>query len=113
MGRKNWLFFGSDGGGETAAVPQSLTVPYQQAGVEPYAYLSDVRAGSPTSPCSASQNSCPQTGNRSPPEASRLYFKTQASFKMVSQDGYPKSRLPGKLRHPCDSRFLTARRGRY
>lgn len=42
VGRQNWLFFGSDGGGETAAVLRSLMVSCQQAGVEPYAYLCDV-----------------------------------------------------------------------
>lgn len=42
VGRQNWLFFGSDGGGETAAVLRSLIASCQQAGVEPYAYLSDV-----------------------------------------------------------------------
>ncbi len=42
VGRQNWLFFGSDAGGKTAAVVRSLIVSCQQAGVEPYAYLSDV-----------------------------------------------------------------------
>ena len=42
VGRQNWLFFGSDGGGQTAAVLRSLIVSCQQAGVEPYAYLCDV-----------------------------------------------------------------------
>lgn len=39
---QNWLFFDSDGGGETAAVLRSLMVSCQQAGVEPYAYLCDI-----------------------------------------------------------------------
>ncbi len=42
VGRQNWLFFGSDGGGETAAVLRSFMVSCQQAGVEPYAYMCDV-----------------------------------------------------------------------
>jgi hypothetical protein len=42
VGRQNWLFFGSDGGGETAAVLRSFMTSCQQAGVEPYAYLCDV-----------------------------------------------------------------------
>ena len=42
VGRQNWLFFGSDGGGATAAVLRSLMVSCQQAEVEPYAYLCDV-----------------------------------------------------------------------
>ena len=44
VGRKNWLFFGSDGGGMTAAVWRSLMASCQQAGVDPYAYLADVLA---------------------------------------------------------------------
>ena len=42
VGRQNWLFFGSDGGGQTAAVLRSFLVSCQQDGMEPYAYLSDV-----------------------------------------------------------------------
>jgi hypothetical protein len=42
VGRQNWLFFGSDDGGETAAVLRSFMVSCQQAGVEPYAYMCDV-----------------------------------------------------------------------
>lgn len=44
LGRKNWLFFGSDKGGETAAVLKSLIASCQQAKVDPYAYLCDVLA---------------------------------------------------------------------
>ena len=42
VGRQNWLFFGSDGGGETAAVLRSFLVSCQQAGIEPYSYMCDV-----------------------------------------------------------------------
>jgi hypothetical protein len=36
------LFFGIDACGKTAAVLRSLVVSCQQAGVEPYSYLSDM-----------------------------------------------------------------------
>jgi hypothetical protein len=42
LGRKNWLFAGSDEGGETAAVLMSLCASCKELGVEPFAYLRDV-----------------------------------------------------------------------
>jgi transposase len=42
LGRKNWLFAGSDEGGETAAVLMSLCATCKELGVEPFAYLRDV-----------------------------------------------------------------------
>jgi transposase len=42
LGRKNWLFAGSDRGGKTAAVLISLVATCKALGVDPYAYLRDV-----------------------------------------------------------------------
>ena len=42
IGRKNWLFCGSDNGGHTAAVLFSLIATCQRHKVEPFAYLRDV-----------------------------------------------------------------------
>ena len=42
LGRKNWLFAGSDNGGRTAAVLFSLIATCQRHRVEPLAYLRDV-----------------------------------------------------------------------
>ena len=42
IGRKNWLFCGSDNGGHTAAVLFSLIATCQRHDVEPFAYLRDV-----------------------------------------------------------------------
>ncbi|MCP4571750.1 MAG: IS66 family transposase [bacterium] len=42
IGRKNWLFAGSDRGGRTAATLFSLIATCQRHGVEPFAYLRDV-----------------------------------------------------------------------
>jgi transposase len=42
IGRKNWLFVGSERGGHTAAVLISFTSTCQRLGVEPWAYLQDV-----------------------------------------------------------------------
>ncbi len=42
VGRKNWLFFGSDTGGRTAAILTSLVTTCQRLHVEPFAYLRDV-----------------------------------------------------------------------
>jgi hypothetical protein len=44
IGRKNWLFAGSDNGGRTAATLLSLIATCQRHQVEPMAYLRDVLA---------------------------------------------------------------------
>ena len=52
LGRKNWLFFGSEGGGETAAILFSLTESCKNLGVDPWAYLRDVLDRVSTHPAS-------------------------------------------------------------
>lgn len=42
VGRKNWLFAGSDNGGRTAAILFSVIATCQRHHVEPFAYLRDV-----------------------------------------------------------------------
>lgn len=44
VGRKNWLFFGSDRGGETAAILTSLIITCKRNRIDPFAYLKDVFA---------------------------------------------------------------------
>jgi len=44
LGRKNFLFAGSDAGGENAAVLYTLIETAKLNGIEPYTYLSDVLA---------------------------------------------------------------------
>jgi transposase len=50
IGRKNWLFFGSPQGGETAATLYTFTSTCRRLGVEPWAYLKDVLTRLPTTP---------------------------------------------------------------
>lgn len=50
IGRKNWLFVGSEQGGQTAAVLASFTSTCHRLGVEPWAYLQDVLTRLPTTP---------------------------------------------------------------
>jgi len=42
VGRKNWMFFGSDNGGRTAAVLSSLIATCKRHHMDPFAYLRDV-----------------------------------------------------------------------
>jgi len=42
VGRKNWMFFGSDNGGRTAAILTSFTTSCKRHDVNPYAYLKDI-----------------------------------------------------------------------
>jgi transposase len=44
VGRKNWLFAGSDNGGRTAAILYSLVESAKRHGLDPFAYLRDVIA---------------------------------------------------------------------
>jgi hypothetical protein len=50
VGRKNYLFFGSDVGGATAAVLYSLVQTCKHLGIEPWRYLRDVLERLPTWP---------------------------------------------------------------
>jgi transposase len=42
VGRKNWLFFGSDNGGRTAALLTSFITTCKRLGIDPFAYLRDI-----------------------------------------------------------------------
>jgi transposase len=42
LGRKNWLFAGSDAGGRRAAIHYSLVASCKRHGIDPFAYLRDV-----------------------------------------------------------------------
>ena len=42
LGRKNWLFAGSDAGGKTAATLMSLCATCKELGIDPFAYLRDI-----------------------------------------------------------------------
>jgi transposase len=42
LGRNNWMFFGSDQGGKTAAVLRSFVATCKRAGVEPFRWFQDV-----------------------------------------------------------------------
>ena len=44
MGRKNWLFAGSDAGGETAAAIYTITETAKLNGINPLEYLKHVLA---------------------------------------------------------------------
>ncbi|MBV9038464.1 MAG: transposase, partial [Acidobacteriaceae bacterium] len=48
VGRGNWTFFGSDHGGQTAAVLRTSIASCQRCGIEPWAWFSDVLSRIPT-----------------------------------------------------------------
>ena len=50
VGRNNWMFFGSDRGGQTAAILRSFTASCQRVGVEPFAWFKDVLSRIATHP---------------------------------------------------------------
>ncbi|MFL6446526.1 MAG: transposase domain-containing protein [Bryobacteraceae bacterium] len=50
VGRGNWLFFGSDVGGRTAAVLRSFVASCQRPAVDPFAWFKDVLSRIATHP---------------------------------------------------------------
>jgi hypothetical protein len=59
VGRKNWIFAGSDAGAERAAVLYSLVVSCRLHEIDPWAYLSDVLPRSGPTPSAGSPSSRP------------------------------------------------------
>src|SRR5262245_61700300 len=62
LGRKSWLFAGSDRGGERAAVMLTLIHAAKLNGVGPQAWLADVPPGSPITRSATWPHRCPGTG---------------------------------------------------
>lgn len=69
VGRKNWLFFGSDNGGRWAAVMYTLIQTCKAHGIDPWAYLSDVLERLPTHPASRVAELTPVAWKRARDEA--------------------------------------------
>jgi hypothetical protein len=59
LGRKNWLFAGSDTGGKTAAVLMSLCMTCKAWDIDPFAYLRDVLDRVSTHPMSRIEDLLP------------------------------------------------------
>ena len=64
LGRKNWLFAGSDAGGRTAAVLYSVTQTCKRHRIDPFAYLRDVLARLPGLPAERLPELAPHTWAR-------------------------------------------------
>ena len=69
IGRKNYLFAGSDAGVRRAAAIYSLIESAKLSGLNPQHYLTDVLARIADYPAGALPKSCHGTGNRSTPTA--------------------------------------------
>ena len=67
VGRANWLFTASHGGGQAAAVIYSLIETAKRHNVEPYAYLADVLRRLPCHPINRVTELLPFSWQRSPP----------------------------------------------
>ena len=74
IGRKNWLFAGSDAGGRTAAVLYSVTQTCQRHRIDPFAYLTDALARLPGLPAERLPELAPHTWA----EAQRAQAETPA-----------------------------------
>lgn len=69
LGRKNWLFAGSDEGGRTAATLMSLCASCKERGLDPFAYLRDVLARVSTHPNSRIEELLPDRWKPAEPAA--------------------------------------------
>src|SRR4051795_1865796 len=67
LGRKSWMFAGSDRGGERAAAMYSLIATAKLNGVDPRAWLADILARIADPPPHACTSCCPGTGRRRRP----------------------------------------------
>ena len=71
VGRKNWLFVGSDNGGRTAAVLFSMTASCKRHGIDPFRYLADVLRQLPTTPRNGLTELLPDVWFATHPQAAR------------------------------------------
>jgi transposase len=71
VGRKNWLFVGSDNGGRTAAVLFSMTASCKRHGIDPFRYLADVLERLPTTPPNRLPQLLPDVWFETHPHATR------------------------------------------
>ena len=69
LGRKNWLFCGSETGGATAATLFTLLASARRHEIEPWAYLRDVLDRMPHAPASRLDEFLPDNWKRTHPEA--------------------------------------------
>src|SRR5262249_62264740 len=71
IGRKNWLWVGSDRGGRTAAVLFSFTASCKRHDIRPFAYLRDVLGRLPTQPTDQLEELLPDVWFAAHPSARR------------------------------------------
>ncbi|WP_459678574.1 IS66 family transposase, partial [Acidisoma sp. 7E03] len=70
LGRRSWLFCGSDRGGQRAAAVYSLIVTCKMNDVDPYAWLTDVLGRIAAHPASRINDLLPWNWKTSPKDAS-------------------------------------------
>jgi transposase len=70
VGRKNWMFFGSDRGGLTAAVLTSFIITCKRNKIDPFAYLKDIFERISAHPMSRLEELLPDRWQASRPAAS-------------------------------------------
>jgi transposase len=71
VGRKNWLFVGSDNDGRTVAVLFSMTASCKRHGIDPFRYLTDVLRRLPITPRSGLTEMLPDVWFETHPQATR------------------------------------------
>ena len=72
LGRKNWMFFGSDTGGRTAAVLTSFITTCKRVDIDPFAYLRDVFHRIAAHPAKRIEELLPDNWKAAHPDAASL-----------------------------------------
>ncbi len=95
LGRKNYLFAGSDAGGERAASIYSLIGTAKLNGLDPEAYLREVLERIAEHPSTALMSCCPGTSNSQANSTRTMMSLTSNSeSRRPSPDAYSNQRRP-------------------
>jgi transposase len=95
LGRKNYMFAGSDAGGDRAAAIYTLVETTKLNGLDPEAYLRDLLGRIADHPITGSLTCCPGTSPRTPPFPSQPDAARQDSKPQPAEDAY-RSSPPGR-----------------
>jgi transposase len=105
IGRNNWLFYGSEAGGRTAAVLVTLIATCKHLGIEPFHYLRDLFTRLPGLPPDRLEEWLPDRWAKAQRRAAFLASqKSAATNRAASGPDPPGSSWPGNLDPPAPSR---------
>lgn len=100
VGRKNWLFVGSDDGAEANAVFTTLLASCQLHGIEPWAYLRDLLCVLPGWPVQRVLELAPAYWRRTLDESDLAQRLADNPYRALTEPERPASAVPQELTQP-------------